>query len=77
VAPHVQPQCVFILLLLIIAMCAAGRCYERGTGVKLNLNEARKYFLLAADQGHTNAAKELTKYLIPELVPILCHRSPT
>ncbi len=38
-----------------------GICYLKGLGVTRNLNEAEKYFRLAADQGNTDAAANLAE----------------
>jgi TPR repeat protein len=37
-------------------------CYRIGTGVSKSRAEAKKYFQLAADQGHADAAEELRKF---------------
>ena len=38
-----------------------GICYLKGLGVTRNLNEAEKYFRLAADQGNSDAAANLAE----------------
>jgi TPR repeat protein len=38
---------------------SAGVCYEQGTGVAQNLEEAVRYYKLAADQGDAGAQKNL------------------
>ena len=43
------------------AMFELAKCYEKGIGVKKNNNEAIKFYSMAVDYGHIDAAKSLRK----------------
>ncbi len=43
------------------AQYALGECYEEGEGVEQDLEEAAKWYRLAAEQGHEDAKEALEK----------------
>ena len=46
----------YLMLLLVV-----GVCLEKGNGVEMSVEGAKKYYKLAADQGHPMAIDALSK----------------
>jgi hypothetical protein len=55
VSPVHTSDCLVLLIYCCYDDYSAGACYLEGTGVAQNLQEAVKYFKLAADQRNANA----------------------
>jgi TPR repeat protein len=52
---------------LSVAQCSLGEAYENGYGVKIDLEQAGKYYKLAADQGYEPAKEKLRQLGLPTL----------